>query len=94
MKIERYVNDNNDVLFRLTNNVRYYYKLHRAKNGKEITYICFNKDEVFYEKSISHIDDFYAWFFISNTEKVVERLYEKAHNMAKTAIINAYVNGN
>lgn len=93
MKIERYRNDDDCVLFRLTNNVRYYYKLHRSKTNNKVAYTCFNNNEIICTKEISHIDDFYAWIFMNNTEKIIERLYEKAHNMAKKAIINAYVNG-
>ena len=94
MKIERYIDKDDCVLFRLTNNVRYYYKLHRSKTNNKIAYTCFKYNEIICIKEISHIDDFYAYFFINDTEKIIERLYEKAHIMAKKALINAYVNGN
>lgn len=92
--ILKYLSDNNEVLFTLSNiSTRYYYKLERSVKGSEITYKCFDGSRQFYKNTIHHIDDAYAWFFLRNEEKVIERLYKKAHDMAQKALINADANG-
>ena len=93
-KIHKYLGENKEVLFTLFDvSSRYYYKLERSTKWEAITYKCFDGDRQFYEHTIHHIDDAYAWFLLRNEEKVIERLYKKAHSMAQKALINADANG-
>ena len=93
-KIHKYLGENNEVLFTLSSvSNRYFYTLLRSETTPEVTYMCYDGGRKFFEHTITHIDDTYSWFLLRNPEKIVERLYSKAHSMAQKALINADSNG-
>ncbi len=92
--VDKFLGENNEVLFRPHGvHVRYYYKLERAVTGTYVTYSCYDGEKLFYSLEIRHIDDARAWFFMRDEEKIINRLYRKAHIMAKKALISAEING-